>query len=126
VWHSGLFLKLYEMGLSLNLLKIVIELHRDMTSCVLYKGHKSEWFDISQGTRQGGVLSPFLYLCFANDLLEELSRCTAGLKMFGYNISCPAVADDMLLASLSKRGLDELFLQLALRICSNEMLSYRL
>ncbi|MCG7876973.1 MAG: reverse transcriptase domain-containing protein, partial [Candidatus Thiodiazotropha endolucinida] len=92
VWHSGLFLKLYEMGLSLNLLKIVIELHRDMTSCVLYKGHKSEWFDISQGTRQGGVLSPFLYLCFANDLLEELSRCTAGLKMFGYNISCPAVA----------------------------------
>ena len=37
--HSGLFLKLYEMGVLRQLLRIIIELHSGMKSCVLYKGH---------------------------------------------------------------------------------------
>ena len=79
-----------------------------MKSRVLYKGHNSNWFDVLQGTRQDGVLSPFLFLCFSNDLLNELCNSTAGLtncnNIFGY----PTVCDDMLLASLSKKGLQEL------------------
>ncbi|MCG8112938.1 MAG: reverse transcriptase family protein [Candidatus Thiodiazotropha taylori] len=112
VWHCGLFFKLYEMGIKSTLLKIIIELHTDMKSCVLYKGHKSRYFNILQGTRQGGVLSPFLYLCFADELLEELSKSTAGLKINDNIFGSPAVCDDLLLASLSKGGLDEL-----MRIC---------
>ena len=108
VWHSGLFLKLYEMGIKSKLLKVIIALHTDMRSRVYFKGHKSNWFDILQGNRQGGVLSPLLYLCFEDELLEELSRSTAGLKIFGNMLCSIVVADDMLLASLSKRGLDEL------------------
>ena len=50
-----------------------------MRSRVFYKGHNSNWFDVLQGTRQGGVLSLLLYLCFRNDLLEELCKSTAGL-----------------------------------------------
>ena len=108
VWHCGLFLKLYEMGIKSELLRIIIELHRNMISCVLYKGHKSDWFNIMQGTRQGGVLSPFLFLCFTDDLLEELCKSAASLKIYKHIFGAPAVCDDMLLASLSKRGLDEL------------------
>ena len=63
IWHSGLFLKLYEMGIKSKLLKVIIALHTDMRSRVYFKGHKSNWFDILQGNRQGGVLSPLLYLC---------------------------------------------------------------
>ena len=59
------------------LLRIIIELHTNMRSCVAYKGHKSFWFDILEGSRQGGVLSLFLYMCFTDDLLEELCRCPA-------------------------------------------------
>ena len=108
VWHSGLFLKLFEMGIQRQLLRIIIELHSGMKSCVLYKGHKSNWFEILQGTRQGGVLSPLMYLCFVNDLLIELTSCKFGLSIFGKNMCSPTVADDMLLSSLSKKGLDEL------------------
>ena len=75
---------------------------------MLYKEHKSNWFEILQGTRQGGVLSPLMYLCFVNDLLNELTSCKFGLSIFGKNMCSPTVADDMLLSSLSKKGLDEL------------------
>ena len=57
---------------------------------------------------------PFLFLCFTDDLLEVLCRCPASLKISNHVIGCPAVCDDLLLASLSKRGLDEL-----MRICFN-------
>ena len=53
-------------------------------------------------------MSPFLYLCFTDDLLEELCSCPASLKNSNHVFGCPAVCDDLLLASLSKRGLDEL------------------
>ena len=60
VWHNGLFVKLYEKGIKSNLLRTIIDLHNGMKSCVLYKGNYSDWFPVLQGTRQGGVLSPFL------------------------------------------------------------------
>ena len=105
MWHNGLFVKLYDMGLRSNLLGIIIELHSDMISCVLYKGHKSDWFKILQGSRQGGVLSPFMFLCYNDDLLEQLTKCTVGFKMLNINVSCPTVADDMILLALSISGL---------------------
>ena len=54
------------------------------------------------------MLSPFLFLCFTDDLLEELCKSAASLKIYKYIFGSPAACDDMLLASLSKRGLDEL------------------
>ena len=104
MWHNGLFVKLYDMGLRPKLLGIIIELHSDMISCVLYKGHKSDWFKILQGSRQGGLLSPFMFLCYNHDLLE-LTKCTVGFKMLNINVSCPTVADDMGLLVLSVSGL---------------------
>ena len=46
----------------------------NMKSCVLYKGHKSIYFYILQGSRQGRVLSPFMFSCYNDDLLEQLTK----------------------------------------------------
>ena len=59
VWHNGLFLKLYTMGIRSKLLRIVIGLHHNLTSCVLHNGYHSACFPVLQGSRQGGVISPF-------------------------------------------------------------------
>ena len=112
VWHNGLFVKLYNMGIRSNLLRVIIDLHKDMKSAVFYKGYHSPWFSVMQGTRQGGVLSPFLYLCFNNDLINELVASKFGFKLNTRVICAPTVADDMLLMALSKLGLDAL-----MRIC---------
>ena len=101
MWHDGLFVKLYDLVIRSKLLGIIIDLHTNMRSCVLFKGHKSAWFKILQGSRQGGVISPFMFLCFNDDLLEQL----VGFKMLNMNVCAPTVADDMVLMTLSIAGL---------------------
>ena len=101
MWHDDLFVKLYDLVIRSKLLGIIIDLHTNMRSCVLFKGHESAWFKILQGSRQGGVISPFMFLCFNDDLLEQL----VGFKMLNMNVCAPTVADDMVLMALSIAGL---------------------
>ena len=112
VWHDGLFLKLYEMGLDFYLWKLIVSLHTELSSFVLFRGFKSKPFKIRRGTRQGGVLSPYMFLCYIDDLLNQLCDSGFGLVINGINLTCPSVADDMLLQSLTKNGL-----QMLINIC---------
>ena len=105
MWHNGLFGKLYDLGIRSKLLEIIIDLHTNMKNCVLYKGHKSINFQILQGSRQGGVLSPFMSSCYNEDLLEQLTKCNVGFKIITINVCSPTVADDMVLLALSVAGL---------------------
>ena len=54
VWHNGLFVKLYEMGIRFNLLRLIMTMYKGMKSAVLYKGYYSAWFSVLQGTCQVG------------------------------------------------------------------------
>ena len=101
MWHDGLFVKLYDLGIRSKLLGIIIDLHTNMSSCVLFKGHKFAWFKILQGSRQGGNISPSMFLCFNDDILEQLVNCHVGFKMLNMNVCAPTVADDMVLMALS-------------------------
>ena len=96
------------MRIRSKLLRIVIALHHNLTSCVLHNGYHSACFPVLQDTRQDGVISPFLYLCFIDDLLNEICECGAGFKMDGVCYAAPTVCDDVLLFALSKFGLDKL------------------
>lgn len=101
VWHDGLLYKLHERGISHKLWLTAAEMHRGMSSCVVHRGFKSHSFQVAQGTRQGGVWSPFLYLCFIDDLIDSLTKSSFGLSIGNYDFSAPTVADDMLLMALS-------------------------
>ena len=108
VWHDGLFLKLEELGIDLYIWKAFVSLYENVTSYVNYRGFRSRLFQIFKGTRQGGVASPFLYLCFKNDLMNLLCASIYGFCMNGIKACCPTVADDMALLALSKFGLQQL------------------
>ncbi|CAC5386974.1 unnamed protein product [Mytilus coruscus] len=49
------------------------------------KGNIGDSFQIHQGVRQGGILSPFLYKVYVNNLLDDLKSHSLGLKKC-YNI----------------------------------------
>ena len=114
VWHDGLFYKLHNCGVNTSVLSVIINLYTDMESCVKTQYHKSGWFPVRQGTRQGGVLSPFLYLVYDNDLIWELEESKMGMYVHGIYCGSPAVADDKLVLSLSKQGMDRM-----IKICYN-------
>ena len=105
VWHDGLFFKLHELGINLYIWKAIVSLHEKLTSYVFSRGFKSPIFYVLQGTRQGGVISPIFYLCYITDLLNILCSPGFGLRIDTINITCPTVADDMVLISLTKFGL---------------------
>ena len=48
-----------------------------------------------------------MFLCFVNDLLNILCNSGYGLSISGINVTCPSVADDVVLTSLTRRGLQE-------------------
>lgn len=108
VWHEGLFYKLYHSGISKQIYHLIVNMYTDMYSCVKCQGQRSYWFPVLQGTGQGGVLSPFLYLLYINDLLYQLESSGLGFCIYDINCCCPSVADDMLLGSYSKVGLDKM------------------
>ena len=68
----------------------------------------------------GGVISPFLYLVYDNDLMWELEASEVGLIVHNINCGSPAVADDKLVLSLYKHGLDTL-----IKICYRHSSKWR-
>jgi hypothetical protein len=108
VWHDGLLYKLNECDIDPITLRCFINLYSNMKSCVRNKSYMSDWFEVKQGTRQGGKSSPLLYLLYINGLILKLEQSNLGFCMYNMNISSPTVADDMVLVSLSKHGLDQM------------------
>ncbi|VDH93282.1 Hypothetical predicted protein [Mytilus galloprovincialis] len=49
----------------------------------------------AEGVRQGGILSPFLYKVYVNNLLEDLKSHSLGLKIGTNYVGCPTCADDI-------------------------------
>ena len=49
-------------------------------------------------------MSPLMFLCFVNDLLNILCNSGYGLSISGINVTCPSVADDVVLTSLTRRA----------------------
>ncbi len=96
------------MGIVGKLWRIIANMHSGMKSCVQIRGHTSSSLDVRQGSRQGGVISHFTYLCYIDKLLHNLVRADVGLQLCVKSVSCPTVADDMVLAPLSKYGLDQM------------------
>ncbi len=58
--------------------------------------------NISQGVRQGTLLSPLLYAIYINDLLVELQHSSIGISIDHIYISCPTYADDELFLANSQ------------------------
>ena len=108
VWHDGLFYKLWQLGVNKVLYKSILSMYDGIKSKVRFRDHISDWVHILQGTKQGGVSSPLLYLVYINALLEELESSKLGFCVSDIKTCSPTVADDMVLISFSKNGLQNM------------------
>ena len=74
------------------------------SSCVLWNSTRSSSFVLKQGVRQGGTLSPFLYVLFVDELLDSLTASGLGVYTRGIYCGAPMYADN--LASVTSSPVD--------------------
>ena len=66
--RNVLWLKLYKLGISGKMLRIIRSMYTIVKSCVKQCGQLSDLMDISIGLKQGENLSPIMFSLFLEDL----------------------------------------------------------
>ena len=72
VWHSVLLVKLWRLGMPIELLKLIKSWLKDRKSYLVFGEKTSKIFDIDIGLPQGSSLSLYLFIVFHCDLINYL------------------------------------------------------
>lgn len=90
-------------------IKFLIQLYLQSEAAILYDKHTSKSFRLSQGVRQGSLLSPYLYNFYTEELLRTINSMNLGTFLPGnIRTSIIAYADDIILISPTLTGLQQM------------------
>jgi len=103
-----LFTQLSRDGIHPCFVKLLAFWYSNQSLCVSWHGCLSDKFCISNGTRQGGVLSPYLFTCYVRPLITALCQSRIGCNVGGMFVNILVYADDMVLLAPSWRALQDL------------------
>ena len=117
--HGKLFAKLLERGVPSYIIRILQFWYSHQTMQVRWGMSISTPIYVSNGVRQGGVLSPLLFNLYMDHLSVELKECRTGCLVGDSLINLMLYADDLVVLSPSSAGLQQL-----LRICSQYGIMY--
>ena len=96
VWLDGLFFKL-KHKIDTNILKIIINYYDNAKGVVKKDSEFSELFNINTGVKQGGILSPYLFNFYINDMIKICIEKNIGAQIKQHNVSTIGYCDDVLL-----------------------------
>lgn len=108
VRHSTLFWKLIKKGISLISIRLLSIMYEKQIANVRWNNILSNTFPVKNGVKQGGVLSPWLYCAYIDDLFDLLRHNGTGCWVNGMFVGIVGYADDLLLLSPSLDGLQEM------------------
>ena len=103
--HTTLFRKLIDRRVPNYIVRIMMYWYANQTMCVRWSGIVSHGFHVTNGVRQGGILSPFLFNVYLDDLSIALSACRTGCSVGNSLINHLMYADDLVIFSPSSIGL---------------------
>ena len=106
--HWLLFKKLIDRGMPLIFVRILMEWYTTQKACVRWGSAVSDSFVVTNGVRQGGILSPLLFNVYMDGLSSSLSNTPTGCAIGGVMVNHIMYADDLVIISPSVKGLQRL------------------
>ena len=102
---STLFQKLMDRNVPPIVIRLLACVYEEQVGCVQWDGIRSTGFCITNGTRQGSVLSPTLFSVYLDDLLKELRQLGLGCHVGGVWVGAAGYADDLILLAPSRTAM---------------------
>ena len=104
----ALLYKLYQFGIRDKLWHLLKEWLTTSKCRVLYDGQLPDKFGVSRGVKQGGIMSMFLFGISIFDIHNHINQSRDGLQIDDTCMSSPLYADDIVLLSNMKNGLQKM------------------
>ena len=99
------------------MIRLLAYVYEEQAGCVRWDDIRSSEFSITNGTRQGSVLSPTLFSVYLDDLLKELRHLGLGCHVGGVWVGAAGYADDLILQK------DTIYFSLQIQTLANLSLS---
>ena len=96
-------------------------MYEEQTCWVELGGKRSATFGVTNGTRQGSVLSPLLFSVYLDDLLVQLRQLQLGCSIGGYWYGACGYADDLILLAPNREVLQKM-----LNVCQSYAVEHNL
>ena len=112
--HWLLFQKLIKRKVPLFVVWLLIVWYLRQSMHIRWGNTFSTSFCVSNGVKQGGVISPVLFKVYIDDLSCALNRSNIGGRIGGEIVNHLSYSDDLCLICLSSAGMQNL-----LNVCSN-------
>ena len=106
--HCKLFQILVERKCPVYILRVLEFWYQESMLCVKWGDSLSEFFSVSNGIKQGGILSPKLFNIYVDVLSQGLTSKPVGCSCNGKIINHLYYADDLVLIAPSSNGMQKL------------------
>ena len=71
-------------------------LYQNSQSKVKSRERESRWFEVKTGVRQGGVLSPLLFIIFMDKCMREICKNSNSVKTMAYADDIAVITDNQI------------------------------
>ena len=106
--HFKLFKELLDRGVPGNIVHLLFFWYRHQLFQVRWGQLLSQPFRVTNGIRQGGLLSPYLFNIYIDSLSVNLNNALVGCHVASICINHLSYADDMVIMAPSVRALQKL------------------
>jgi Reverse transcriptase (RNA-dependent DNA polymerase) len=103
-----LFNKLLDDNIDGNIVGLLAMWYSNQQACVQWKNTISDPIRIGNGTRQGGLLSPYFFTRYIRELICSVAQSGVGCNLGGVFYNLLAYADDIVLLAPSWQALQSL------------------